>query len=209
MHSEQWDGELTRKRIGRQIDDLGNLENEALGIELGYRYDSSPVICHETNGTAPPRQTTDAYTPSTWPGARPPSVHLEDGTSLFDLLSGPGFTLLRFTDDADIDGFVAAAGQRGVPLEIVDVRDEHVRALYERDLVPSVPTSTSPGAATPHPATPSTSSTASAAHSERSTRWSLASGTSPSTSPTSTRPSTSSSRSSISPRPSASAERAT
>lgn len=134
MHSERWLGERTRRRIGREISDLGNLENEALGIELGYRYDSSPAICHEADGRAP-RQTMDAYTPSTWPGARPPSLHLDDGTALFDLLFSRGFTLLRFADDVDASRIAEAAEQRGVPLEVVEIRDARARALYERNLV--------------------------------------------------------------------------
>jgi 2-polyprenyl-6-methoxyphenol hydroxylase-like FAD-dependent oxidoreductase len=134
MHSERWLGERTRNRIGREIADLGNLENEALGIELGYRYDTSPAVCHEPDGRAP-RQTMDAYTPSTWPGARPPSLHLDDGTALFDLLSSRGFTLLRFDDDVEAAGLIEAARRRGVPLEVLDIRDAHARALYERDLV--------------------------------------------------------------------------
>jgi hypothetical protein len=132
MHSEQWLGERTRRWIGREISDLGNLENEALGIELGYRYDSSPAICHEPNGRAP-WQTMDAYTPSTRPGARPPSLHLRDGRAIFDLF-GRGFTLLRFAD-RDVSALLEAAEQRGVPLEVVDVRDAHAWALYERDLI--------------------------------------------------------------------------
>jgi hypothetical protein len=85
MHSERWLGERTRRRLGREISDLGNLENEALGIELGYRYDGSPVVCHEPDGQAPVHRMDD-YTPSTWPGARPPSVYLADGRAIFDLL---------------------------------------------------------------------------------------------------------------------------
>ena len=30
---------------------------------------------------------------------------------------------------------VDAAAERGVPLEVVDVRDDHARRLYQRDLV--------------------------------------------------------------------------
>ncbi|MFG2366861.1 FAD-dependent monooxygenase [Streptomyces mirabilis] len=132
LHSERWLGARTRRRIGREISDLGNLENEALGIELGYRYDTSPAVCHESGGQAP-RQTMDEYTPSTWPGARPPSVLLADGRALFDLFRR-GFTLLRFADH-DVTAFVGAAAERGVPLDVVDVRDTRARALYERDLV--------------------------------------------------------------------------
>ena len=131
IHSEGWAGERSRARLGREILDLGNLENEADGIEFGYRYDTSPVICREP-GTAP-IQTMDAYTPSSWPGARPASLFLADGRAIFDLF-GTGFTLLRFAD-VDVAPIAAAAADRKVPLEVVDVRDDHARALYERDLV--------------------------------------------------------------------------
>ncbi|MFE5286013.1 FAD-dependent monooxygenase [Nocardia sp. NPDC056611] len=132
MYSERWLGERTRQQIGREISDLGNLENEAWGIELGYRYDYSPAICGEAEGQAPPLRM-DVYTPSTWPGSRPPSIRLDDGRAIFDLF-GRGFTLLRFAD-RDVDGFTEAAAQRGVPFEVVDIRDDRARALYERDLV--------------------------------------------------------------------------
>ncbi|KQY01334.1 hypothetical protein ASD37_30035 [Mycobacterium sp. Root135] len=131
IHSEGWNGERARRRLGREIADLGNLENEALGIELGYRYDHSPIVATEPG--YPPPQTRDAYTPTTWPGSRPPSVYLADGRALFDLF-GCGFTLLRFTD-TDTTALTDAAHQRGVPLTVVDVRDEHAHRLYERDLV--------------------------------------------------------------------------
>jgi hypothetical protein len=50
MHSERWLGERARRRLGREISDLGNLENEAMGIELGYRYGTLPAVCHERGG---------------------------------------------------------------------------------------------------------------------------------------------------------------
>jgi len=131
IHAEGWNGERSRRRLGREILDLGNLENEADGIEFGYRYDSSPVICSEPH-TAPADHM-HAYTPGTQPGARPPSLLLEDGQALFDLF-GLGFTLLRFAD-LDVDSVAAAAAERGMPLKIVDIRNDHARRLYERDLV--------------------------------------------------------------------------
>ena len=75
----------------------------------------------------------DAYTPSSWPGARPPSLLLADGRAIYDLF-GTGFTLLRFAD-VDVAPIVAAAADRKVALEVVDVRDDHARRLYQRDLV--------------------------------------------------------------------------
>jgi hypothetical protein len=47
---------------------------------------------------------------------------------------GNGFTLLRFAD-VDVAPIVAAAADRKVALEVVDVRDDHARRLYQRDLV--------------------------------------------------------------------------
>lgn len=132
MHTERWFGDRARRELGRHIHDLGNLENEALGIELDYRYDTSPVVCSEPEGHAP-RQRTDMYVPGTWPGMRPPSVFLDNGTALFDLL-GRGFTLIRFAD-LEVDDLTKAAAERGLPLDVVDVRDDRARALYERDLV--------------------------------------------------------------------------
>ena len=130
IHQERWNGPLQRRLLGREIADLGNLENEADGIEWGYSYES-PTIAAEP--AAVPEQTWDAYRPTTRPGSRPPSVYLADGRAIFDLF-GVGFTLLRFRD-VDVTDFVDAAQGRGVPLEIVDIEDEHARRLYERDLV--------------------------------------------------------------------------
>ncbi|WP_083881055.1 FAD-dependent monooxygenase [Nocardia araoensis] len=131
IHSQGWSGDRERSRIGREILDLGNLENEADGIEFGYRYDTSPVIQHE----GPPGHDSDmhVYVPGTRPGARPPSVFLADGRALFDLF-GRGFSLLRF-GEIDVTPFVTAAADRGMPLEVIDIRDDRARALYERDLV--------------------------------------------------------------------------
>ena len=133
MHSERWMGERTRRRLGREIADLGNLENEAFGIEIGYRYDTSPAVCHEPEAQAP-RQTMDHYTPSTWPGARPPSMLLADGTAIFDRFQSRGFTLIRFADH-DVDALTAAAAREQLPLTVLDIRDGAAHALYERDLV--------------------------------------------------------------------------
>jgi 2-polyprenyl-6-methoxyphenol hydroxylase-like FAD-dependent oxidoreductase len=131
IHEDSARGAEARRSLGAKIRALGNLENEALGIEIGYRYDDSPVLCRES-GEAPPR-TMERYHPSTWPGVRVPSVFLADGRALFDLF-GRGFTLLRFADVATT-GLERAAAERGVPLVVLDVRDEHTARLYERRLV--------------------------------------------------------------------------
>ena len=131
IHSEGWNGERSRRRLGREILDFGNLENESDGIEFGYRYDASPVVCHEPTATRADH--VHAYTPGTRPGARPPSLFLEDGRAIFDLF-GLGLTLLRFAE-LDVDSLAAAAADRRIPLKVIDIREDHARRLYERDLV--------------------------------------------------------------------------
>lgn len=131
IHTDGWNGERSRRRLGREILDLGNLENEAAGIEFGYRYDTSPIICGERRTV--PAEHMHAYTPGTPPGARPPHVFLEDGQPIFDLF-GLGFTLLRFAD-LDVESFTAAAADRGIPLKVMDIREDHARALYQSNLV--------------------------------------------------------------------------
>jgi 2-polyprenyl-6-methoxyphenol hydroxylase-like FAD-dependent oxidoreductase len=49
-------------------------ENESWGVELGYRYDESPIIAHEHG--EPPEQTWNEYSSTTWPGSRAPHVTL-------------------------------------------------------------------------------------------------------------------------------------
>ena len=130
IHEDSPAGAAARARYGELIASLGNGENEALGIELGYRYRGSPIVCAESD--EPEWRLLD-YVPSTWPGVRAPHVFLNDGTAIFDLF-GPWFTLLTF-GDADPAPLVAAAAQRGVPLAVVDIDDAHARSIYERDFV--------------------------------------------------------------------------
>jgi hypothetical protein len=131
VESSTPEGERARAILGERLREFGNLENEALGIELGYRYDDSPIVCRE-DGLPPPLELAN-YRPTTWPGSRPPSVFLGDGRALFDVF-GPGFTLLDFAG-ADTSAFEAAAQRRGLPLTVRHIDDANARRLYERDLV--------------------------------------------------------------------------
>jgi 2-polyprenyl-6-methoxyphenol hydroxylase-like FAD-dependent oxidoreductase len=131
VHADSAEGEQARRALGERILELGNLENEALGIEIGYRYDDSPIVCHDA-GERPPYEM-DRFVPSSWPGIRCPSLILDDGRALLDQI-GIGFTLLRFAD-VDASALEQAAAVRGVPLEVVDIRDQKANAIYERALV--------------------------------------------------------------------------
>ncbi|MSQ49851.1 MAG: monooxygenase [Betaproteobacteria bacterium] len=128
-------GDAARKSAGDYLDTFGE-EFASIGVQLGVRYDGSPIIFED--GT-PPRDSINCYTPSGVPGGRAPHYFIDPPgmahrRSLFDRF-GVGFTLLRFTDQTDGAALIAAAQRRGVPLEVVDVADADARDLYGRDLV--------------------------------------------------------------------------
>jgi 2-polyprenyl-6-methoxyphenol hydroxylase-like FAD-dependent oxidoreductase len=114
-------------------------DQDAVGVQIGGRYDGSPIII--ADGAPPPEQfpeTYDVYTPRGLPGGRAPHLWLDDvrgmGSSLFDKL-GRGFTLLRFNPAAaDTAALERAAAARGIPLAILDVTLPEARELYGRDL---------------------------------------------------------------------------
>lgn len=121
--------DTARKEAGDKILALGNAENEALGVEIGYRYDPSPIVWGE-QGEAPENDLI-TYQPTTWPGSRLPSVYLADGQAVFDLL-GQGFTLITF-GNSDTSKWEAAAQSAGIPLAVLKLSEPAVREIYECD----------------------------------------------------------------------------
>ena len=126
-------GDAARAEAAARIARIGNAENESWGIELGYHYATSPVVCGEPE--AVPSDDPLRYAPTTTPGARLPSVFLRDGSALFDHL-GPWFTLLDFGGAGAAGRALAeAARRRGMPLRVVSVDEPALAAIYERRLV--------------------------------------------------------------------------
>jgi 2-polyprenyl-6-methoxyphenol hydroxylase-like FAD-dependent oxidoreductase len=106
-------------------------QHDSAGIELGYRYENSPICV--ADGTPAPELDHGLYVPTTWPGARAPHVWLKDGRSTLDLF-GKSFVLVNFST-AHTTAITDAAKRVGLPLEVVTLNDEKVRETYERDLV--------------------------------------------------------------------------
>ena len=119
-------GDAARIAAGQRIGAIGNAENESYGIELGYAYTNSDIICIDPGADVPNDPL--RYIPTTAPGARMPSVLLRDGRSIFDRL-GLWFTLACF-GTAPSEAIVAAAARRGLPLEILRVDDPDAVGIY-------------------------------------------------------------------------------
>ena len=110
-------------------------EKDAVGVQLGARYDGSPIIVGD--GAPPPPDNLVEYVPSGVPGGRAPHLWLDDergqGGSLFDRF-GRGFTLLRLNGATGSDGLEREAAKRGLPLAVLDLPIAEARELYGRDL---------------------------------------------------------------------------
>ena len=112
------DGDRVRQEVGKLTYDINVQQYACAGLNFGSYYDRSPIIAYD--GVSPPSYTMGSYTPSTVPGCRTPHLWDADGVSLYDRM-GPEFTLLRFDPAADAAPLVLAAGERKLPLKVLDV----------------------------------------------------------------------------------------
>jgi aromatic ring hydroxylase-like protein len=106
-------------------------EFASIGIQLGARYDDSPIVV--SDGTTPPADNPSVYQPTACPGGRAPHLFLRDRSSLFDHF-GHGFCLLHLGGDHDTKVVEDAARARQIPLRTLKVDMPEGRELYECDL---------------------------------------------------------------------------
>ncbi len=133
-----WDGfeddtpaaDAARTTFGARIMQEDRPQYLTVGIQLGERYERSPIVCPD--GEDAPPDTWDAYTPIDRPGARAPHFWLAEGRAAYDDF-GTDFTLLDFGAPEGADAIAAAARSRGVPLKTL--RPEAPVGLYGSKLV--------------------------------------------------------------------------
>ncbi len=126
------EGQAMREQVARLAAAGQPLGHEFLGIELGYRYDGSPLVCAEA--TLPPPHTF-SYDPSTWPGTRLPHLWCSDGKAVHDQL-GAAFSLLRLGQNPPDTGTLEAALRAGgAPFEVLHLPDEHLRKIYKASVI--------------------------------------------------------------------------
>jgi len=127
LEEETAEGQKARADLGRHLSGFTE-EFASLGIQLGARYDASPLIAND--GTEPPPDSPVEYVPTACPGGRAPHLWLNDGASIHDRF-GKWFTLVKFgSASTDTAAFAAAAEALDVPLDIVDVAEKAARDLY-------------------------------------------------------------------------------
>jgi 2-polyprenyl-6-methoxyphenol hydroxylase-like FAD-dependent oxidoreductase len=122
--------DAARRVFGAKIMEEDRPQYLTVGIQLGERYEDSPIICPD--GSDAPPDTWDSYTPLDRPGARAPHFWLAPGRALYDEL-GKGFTLIDFGASADARGLMMAAQMRGVPIKILSL--DRPSDLYRSKLV--------------------------------------------------------------------------
>ncbi len=124
-------GTRARRAVGTRLKDTLTGEWQCLGVQLGYRYEGSPICIPDGSAATP--DDVSHYVPTARPGSRAPHAWLPDGRSMLDLF-GRGFVLLRF-GAAEPSALEAAARAQGVPLTVEDIATPEIAALYGRKLV--------------------------------------------------------------------------
>ena len=126
-------GDLRRREVGdRLVAHLGR-EFRTAGLQLGYRYEGSPIIVPD--GTPEGPDNPEVYEPAARPGSRAPHAWLDDGRSTLDLF-GRTFVLLRLGIDAPPTSRLEAAARAcNLPLDVLTLAEPEAAKRYERRLV--------------------------------------------------------------------------
>jgi 2-polyprenyl-6-methoxyphenol hydroxylase-like FAD-dependent oxidoreductase len=130
--AETPEGEALRAKVGERLRESTRVEWESLGLQIGHRYDGSPICIDD--GSPPTPDDYRLYVPTARPGNRAPHAWLADGRSTLDLFDGP-FVLLCFGGSEGVAEMTVAFADRKVPFRVERIDDPAIAALYERRLV--------------------------------------------------------------------------
>jgi 2-polyprenyl-6-methoxyphenol hydroxylase-like FAD-dependent oxidoreductase len=122
--------DTARRTFGRRIMEEDRPQYLTVGIQLGERYEGSPIIC--SDGSDAPPDSWDSYTPLDRPGARAPHFWFAEGRAAYDEF-GKGFTLIDFGAPEVAAELAAAADSRGMPLKTLPLAPPD--GLYRSKLV--------------------------------------------------------------------------
>ncbi|EIF32032.1 2-polyprenyl-6-methoxyphenol hydroxylase-like oxidoreductase [Burkholderia sp. Ch1-1] len=128
------EGARVRKLIGSRMRESTRVEWESLGLQIGYRYDDSPIVVPDD--TPVPAGDYSMYVQTARPGARAPHAWLADGRSVIDLF-GKEFVLLTFAgaQESEVNRLRDALVQQGAPVIVYPIQDASIAELYGALLV--------------------------------------------------------------------------
>ncbi len=127
------EADAKRAALGEHFMAATRQEWESEGVQLGYRYDASPIVAPD--GSAAPPDDPMTYVPSARPGSRAPHAWIASGRSTLDLF-GRGYSLLSFgAAPGEFEGLERAAAARGVPIAITRIDDPEIASLHAGKLV--------------------------------------------------------------------------
>lgn len=123
------EGEAARKALGAHMRAGTRVEWDCVGLQIGYRYDDSPIVVPD--GTQLPPGDNSLYVQTGRPGARAPHAWLEDGRSTLDLF-GNEYTIVAFEDanHSEIENLHRALIKIGAPVVVRHINDQKIAALY-------------------------------------------------------------------------------
>ncbi len=131
------EAEEIRKTIGAALHQHVRNEFNIPGLQLGLRYEGSPIVAAEADAPTPDLPNT--YIPTARPGSRAPHLWLGD-KSIFDLF-GRDYTLLVFAEpgedvaQADAEYWQKEAAALGIPMDTLYCNNPDARKLYAADCV--------------------------------------------------------------------------
>ena len=126
-------GDAARAELASNLLEMAKHEFNTSGVQLGVRYEASPLTISDGSPATPDAPNT--YVPTARPGSRAPHTKVRSRGTILDRF-GPHFTLLAFKDlPEDMAKFEKAAAKIGAPLKSIRIKDNKVAALYERALV--------------------------------------------------------------------------
>lgn len=131
------EAEQLREKMGAALYQHVRNEFNIPGLQLGLRYEGSPIVAAEAEAQTPDQPNT--YIPTARPGSRAPHIWLGD-QSIFDLF-GRDYTLLCFTSQdkasaaLDAANWEKEAAALGMPMETLYCDNADARKLYGADCV--------------------------------------------------------------------------
>lgn len=132
LEEESLRGREQRALAAAHFDAHARLEFNIPGVTFGGRYDGSPIVVQD--GTRPPPDAANSYTPTACPGGRPPHAWMEDGRSLYDLFHAEWTLLVLGPTPPDTNPFERAADELRLDMRVVRLPSSDLQALYEAPL---------------------------------------------------------------------------